>query len=90
MRDTSAYQDGQMNTDTSKALASLKAKRLLKKVIRLDPVGRAALNPKSLRKAVNACCWQCQGEGHDPGVNDRIRHCEIVSCALHPVRPYQE
>ena len=57
--------------------------------INIDPLGRAALNPKSLRKAINAMCFDCQGGNADPGVTQRIRTCEIPTCPLHPVRPYQ-
>jgi hypothetical protein len=58
-------------------------------VERLDPIEKARRNPKSLRLAINAKCWDCQGAQSDPGVRERIGACPISVCSLHPVRPYQ-
>jgi hypothetical protein len=54
---------------------------------RLDPIERARRNPTSLRLAINAKCWDCQGGDADPNPRQRIRDCEILSCPLHAVRP---
>ena len=56
---------------------------------RLDPLEKAAKNPKSLRFAINGKCFDCQGRDGDPGVRVRIRECPVTRCPLHPVRPYQ-
>ncbi len=55
-----------------------------------DPIERAKRNPKSLRAAIDAMCWDCQGRGVDPGTRWRIGNCEITACPLYPVRPYQQ
>jgi hypothetical protein len=57
---------------------------------RLDPLEKARRNPKSLRLAVNAKCFDCEGGNADPNVQRRIGTCSIAACPLHPVRPYQE
>lgn len=57
-------------------------------VERLDPIEKARQNPKSLRKAINGKCWDCQGGNADPGTRARIRDC-TATCTLNPVRPYQ-
>jgi hypothetical protein len=57
---------------------------------RLNPIERAAKNPTSLRAAINAKCFDCQGRDADPGVVNRIRTCEIPACSLYLVRPYQK
>lgn len=56
---------------------------------RLDPISKARRNPSSLRLAINAKCWDCQGGMADPGIRERIGACPIKACSLHPVRPYQ-
>ena len=58
--------------------------------VRLDPLQRAKENPKSLRKAITAKCWDCVGAGADPNPRAEIRHCPDTACPLHPVRPYQK
>jgi hypothetical protein len=56
---------------------------------RLNPLEKAKQKPKSLRFAINAKCYECEGEDYDPGWRSRIKHCIIPDCPLHPVRPYQ-
>lgn len=58
--------------------------------MRHNPIERAKRNPRSLRLAVNAKCYDCQGRDADPGVKRRIGRCEISNCSLYPVRPYQK
>ena len=57
---------------------------------RLNPLEKAGKNPKSLRLAVNAKCYECEGEDADPGWRSRIKGCIIPDCPLHPVRPYRK
>jgi len=57
---------------------------------RLDPLQRAATNPRSLRLAINAKCFDCEGGNADPSVQRRIGACEIRACPLWTVRPYQQ
>ena len=59
------------------------------KQVRRTPVEKLKLNPRSLRLAVNAMCWECQGRDEDPGVIGRIRNCYITDCPLFNVRPHQ-
>lgn len=56
---------------------------------RLSPAEKAARNPKSLRLAINAKCFDCVGADADPGPRGRVRDCHIATCSLHPVRPWQ-
>jgi hypothetical protein len=57
---------------------------------RLNPLEKAGKNPKSLRLAVNAKCYECEGEDADPGWRGRIKECIIPDCPLRPVRPYRK
>jgi len=54
-----------------------------------DPMKRAEANPTSLRRAIDAKCWDCQGRDSDPSPRWRIGNCEMPDCPLYPVRPYQ-
>ena len=56
---------------------------------RLNPLEKARQNPKSRKLAINAKCFECEGEDYDPGWTTRIRTCIIPNCPLHPLRPYQ-
>jgi hypothetical protein len=57
---------------------------------RLNPIEKAQLNPTSLRCAINAKCFDCQGADADVGVRKRIGDCPSQTCPLFPVRPYQK
>ena len=61
-------------------------KREAGEVERLNPLQRAIRQPESLRRALNAKCWECVG-----GVNaaHEIAHCSSWGCPLWPVRPYR-
>ena len=60
-------------------------------IVRLNPVTRAKADPKSVRKAVNAMCWTCEGEDADPHVSWRIGNCKCeATCPLFAVRPHQK
>jgi len=60
------------------------------KVERLDPIEKAKRKPTSLRLAITAKCWDCQGGAADPNPRQRIGTCEVTRCPLHPVRPWQK
>lgn len=79
-----------MSTPLEKARAA-RAEKLAagEKIERLSPLEKAAKNPKSLRLAINAKCYSCQGEDSDPGFRKRIGTCDVTTCPLNPVRPYQ-
>jgi hypothetical protein len=57
---------------------------------RLDPIEKARRNPTSLRLAINAKCFDCEGGNSDPNVQRRIGTCASRECPLWTVRPYQE
>ena len=79
-----------MKTGLEKAQETLKAKRDAgEKVERLNPVEKAKKNPKSLRLAINAKCYDCLGGNSDPNVTGRIGSCTMLDCPLWNVRPYQ-
>lgn len=69
--------------------AAMQRKALGLSVIK-NPLERLAETPTSLRRAITAKCYQCEGEDADPGVRWRIGNCEIADCALHGLRPYQD
>lgn len=61
------------------------------KVRVLTPIERLERSPTSLRRAVTAKCWDCQGGDADPAVRWRIGNCEVgKACPLYDVRPYQK
>jgi hypothetical protein len=77
-------------TPLERAHAAMRARREAGEVIaRRDPLEKAAAKPTSLRLAITAKCFDCQGRDCDPGWRDRIRTCSVAKCPLHPVRPYQ-
>lgn len=55
----------------------------------MSPLQKHNSNPGSLRLAINASCYQCQGEDSDPCFQWRIGNCEIATCGLFTVRPYK-
>lgn len=55
-----------------------------------SPADKLAENPSSLRLAINAKCWDCEGRDADPAVNWRIGNCVIPKCPLYAVRPFQK
>jgi hypothetical protein len=75
----------------AKAQEAAKAYREQRKAAGLStrrtPYERSQDNPTSLRLAINAMCWQCQGEDADPNNRGRIRECQITGCALWGLRP---
>lgn len=55
-------------------------------VVRLNPIEKAKNNPKSLRLAIDAQCFDCMGR---TGSTSDIRECTAKDCPLYPVRPYK-
>ncbi len=57
---------------------------------RLDPMERAKRNPTSLKAAITAKCYDCQGRDSDPHPRWRIGNCvSQQECPLWNHRPYQ-
>jgi hypothetical protein len=59
------------------------------KIVLKNPLEKLAEKPDSLRRAINARCYQCESEDADPGVKWRIGNCRATGCALWSVRPFQ-
>jgi len=61
------------------------------KVVCRNPIARAAANPKSLRCAINAKCYECFGgsvldTNTQRGILSDIRACAAPWCPIYPVR----
>jgi len=69
-----------------KAQAKLRAMRESGETIeRLNPIEKAHKNTKSLRLAINGKCWDCC-----LGQKQEITYCQVESCTLWSLRPYQK
>ena len=52
---------------------------------RKNPLEKLQENPKSLRLAINAKCWDCSNFQRE-----EIANCHLTKCGLWHVRPYQK
>jgi hypothetical protein len=68
-----------------KAQQALREARAKGEGRRKCPIVKSTENPKSLRLAINAKCWDCCLEQ----INE-IRFCGATGCPLWKVRPYQK
>ena len=50
-----------------------------------NPLEKLQENPKSLRLAINAKCWDCSNFQRE-----EISSCHLTKCGLWHVRPYQK
>ena len=50
----------------------------------IDPIEKARQNPKSLRTAINAKCYDCCCYQ-----KVEVKYCTAVGCPLHHLRPWQ-
>lgn len=50
----------------------------------LDPIEKAKANPKSMRLAINAKCYDCTCFSRS-----EVTLCEITTCSLWSMRPWQ-
>jgi hypothetical protein len=72
-----------MNFDSVKA--SLSTQIAVKTI---TPIQRAKLNPKSLRLAVNAQCYDCIYDKSDMGSwRQQVAACPSINCPLYCQRP---
>jgi len=55
-----------------------------------SPTQRAFADPKSLRKAITAFCFECMGGDGEPGARKHVRGCTSPNCPLFRVRPWQQ
>jgi hypothetical protein len=68
------------------ARLAMRAKREAGEVVRhFNPDERLEQNPRSLRRAVNAMCWQCMGRASSWRAD--VRGCTATGCALYGFRP---
>lgn len=54
------------------------------------PLEKARAEPKSMRKAITAFCYECMGGDGEPGARGFVRDCTAPQCALYPLRPWQK
>lgn len=52
-----------------------------------NPLEQWRDNPTSLRKSINAKCYECNGEENP---TNRAKYCNIFDCPLWNVRPYSK
>ena len=53
-----------------------------------NPMGKAAEDPKSMRKAVNAKCYDCIYDPSGAGSwRDQVRACADNKCSLYSIKP---
>ena len=76
-----------MTDEASQYLDELKERDPLSAAVSL--MRRSLDNPKSKKFAIVGRCVQCVHGVDDEGWRERIRSCNPIACALHPVRPYQ-
>ncbi len=56
----------------------------IEKPQKMDPIEKAAANPKSLRAAINAKCFDCSCRQRR-----EVTLCTVNSCPLFKIRPWQ-
>ena len=56
---------------------------------RKNPLEKLLEQPKSLRRAITAKCYDCIGRDGDPDWRGSIRNCGCMDCPLYAVRPYK-
>lgn len=71
-------------------MAAMREQGLIKRGEVLDPLEKARANPRSLKLAIRAMCWQCEGGFADPGVRQRVGLCPNAQCPLWNHRPWQK
>lgn len=79
-----------MNQKTVDALQKTRAKKAenrTKGIRPPNPIERAKQNPKSMRFAINAQCYDCIGR--DTGWRNMVKTCTAPDCPLYGFRPYK-
>ena len=56
----------------------------IEKPQKMDPIEKAAANPKSLRAAINAKCYDCSCYQRK-----EVTFCTVKKCPLYRLRPWQ-
>ena len=52
-----------------------------------NPIEKAIQNPKSMRFAINAMCFDCLGQ--EQGWRNMVKTCTSPNCPLYELRPYK-
>ena len=76
--------------DTDKQLKKARAKRaenIRLGIPTLNPIEKAKQNPKSMRLAINAFCYECMGFAKSWRTD--VRDCTAPNCPLYGFRPYK-
>jgi len=73
-----------VNLKLKQAAEEYRQKLSLGLVEKLDPIEKAKQNPRSLRFAVNAKCYDCCCH-----IRAEVKFCTAVDCPLHNLRPWQ-
>jgi hypothetical protein len=79
--------DEQARAKGAAALAEYREKLKSGEIIRtksLNPEEKAIANPKSMKYAIAAKCWDCSC-----GQREEIKMCGITDCSLYNFRPYR-
>lgn len=71
-------------TEMREKADQIKAERLAQGLTAVQtPAEKAIANPKSLRAAINAKCFECAGDSRV-----EVGRCELTGCSLHGLRPW--
>ena len=73
-----------LNVNLKQGAEEYQRKLKLGEVKPLDPFEKANQNPKSLRMAINAYCYDCCCEQ-----KQEVRLCPANGCPFHHLRPWQ-
>lgn len=55
-----------------------------------NPIERLNEKPTSMRRAINAKCYDCVGGDGDQGWRQRVRKCFDNKCPLYNFRPFKQ
>ena len=55
-------------------------------IVRLNPTEKAKANPTSMRRAINANCYECNGQENWV---TRTRECPTPTCPFYNFRPHK-
>ena len=73
-----------LNLKSEQGLKQYQENLKLGVVEKVDPIEKAKQNPKSLRAAINAMCYDCCCNQ-----KPEVKFCTAVDCPLHTLRPWQ-
>lgn len=56
----------------------------------LNPIEKSKREPKSLRLAITALCYDCVGAEMADNYRQEVKNCTVKRCPVYHVRPWQE